>query len=76
MIKVTDFVTEGNFAVFNSFRANIFYYSIPHKTSLKLYQFQIPLEDIEGATISYREKAITMMKWIRKSIENKTFIKL
>lgn len=75
-MDIKDFVTAGNFAIFNSFRAGFFYYSIPHKTTLKLYQFQIPIEDIGGATLKNREKAVSMMRWIRKSIEDKTFIKL
>lgn len=75
-MDIKDFVTAGNFAVFSSFRAGVFYYSIPHKISLKLYQFQIPVDEIGGATLSFREKSVTMMRWIRKSMEDKTFIKL
>lgn len=75
-MEIKDYVTAGNFAIFDSFRAGVFYYSIPHKITLKLYQFQIPVEDIGGATLKHKEKSVSMMRWIRKSIENKTFIKL
>lgn len=76
MFKIKDFVTAGNIASFDSFRAGVFYYNIPHKTTLQLHQFQIPLEDINGATLRHREKAVSIMRWIRKSIDNNTFIKI
>jgi hypothetical protein len=75
-MDIKDFVTAGNFVIFDSFRAGIFYYNIPHKTTLQLYQFQVPIEDTGGATLKCRDKSIMFMRWIRKSIEDKTFIKI
>lgn len=70
------FVTKGNFTHFDSFRAGVFYYNIAHVISLERYQFQVPAEDLGGATLNAIEKSITMMRYIRKSMEDKTFIKL
>jgi len=74
-LKITDFIFHGNTAMFDSFRCGVFYYLIPHKATFKLYQFQIPLEDIGGVTLNCKEKSVTLMRWVRKSIENGTFIK-
>lgn len=70
------FVTKGNFAQFDSFRAGVFYYDIAHVITLERYQFQIPVEEVGGATLMQIEKSVMCMRWIRKSIENNTFIKL
>lgn len=39
------------------------------------YIFPVPIEDIGSATLLAEDKAITFMRWIRKAIEDKTFIK-
>lgn len=75
-MDIKDFVAKDNFAFFDSFRAGVFYYTVYKFNSDIGYQFQIPIEDIAGATIKAEEKSITMMRWIRKSIENNTFVKL
>jgi hypothetical protein len=75
-MDIKDFVTAGNFTQFDSFRAGIFYYTVSHRISLERYQFQVPLDDLGGATLKSREKSVTMMRYIRKSMEDKTFIKL
>lgn len=76
MHDIKDFVAKDNFAFFNSFRAGVFYYHVYKVGSDIAYEFQVPVEDIGGATINAEEKSITMMRYIRKSIENKTFIKV
>jgi len=75
-MNISDFVIKDNTAYFDSFRNGIFYYNIYKANSDIQYQFQIPIEEIAGATIKAEEKSITMMRWIRKSIGNKTFIKI
>jgi hypothetical protein len=75
-MNINDFVAKDNWAHFDSFRAGIFYYNVYKLNSDIGYQFQIPIEDTNGATFKAEEKSITMMRWIRKSIENKTFIKI
>lgn len=75
-MDIKDFVSKGKFVQFDSFRAGVLYYNIQNRISLEWYQFQIPIEDTSGATFKAEEKSVTMMRWIRKSIENKTFVKI
>jgi hypothetical protein len=75
-MNITDFVSKANTAHFNSFRNGVFYYDISHLRSSEKYQFQIPIEDVSGCTLEANQKSVSMMRWIRKSIEEKTFIKL
>ena len=75
-MNIKDFITKDNIAHFDSFRAGIFYYNIYKSNPYEGYQFQVPIEDISGATLKSEEKSITMMRWIRKSMTDKTFIKL
>lgn len=74
-MEITDFVAKDNMCYFDSFRSGVFYYNVYKVNSDIGYQFQIPIEDISGATLKAEEKSVFMMRWIRKSIENKTFIK-
>jgi hypothetical protein len=76
-MNIKDFVTSDNAAQFDSFRAGVFYYNVQSmKHPFYVYQFQVPVEDIGTATLFARDKSIFFMRWIRKSIENKTFIKI
>jgi hypothetical protein len=74
-MDIKEFVFKDNFVFFDSFRAGIFYYTIYKKDSDISYLFQVPIEDIGGATLLAEDKAVTYMRWIRKAIENGTFIK-
>lgn len=75
-MDIKDFVSKGKTVRFDSFRAGVFYYNVAHVITGDLYEFQVPIEDTGGATFKAEERTVTMMRWIRKSIENKTFIKL
>lgn len=75
-MEIKDFVTASNRVQFDSFRNGIFYYNVRHKITQDIYQFQVPVDDVKGATLNSIDKSVTFMRWIRKSIEDKTFIKL
>lgn len=78
---------KGNYAYFDSYRAGFFYYHLhvfmgygggvdgPSEYT-DIYQFTIPREDFENATLNNREKAITLTKWIRQAMESGTLIKI
>lgn len=79
-------LVKDNFVFFNSFRQGVFYYtifagtaeqskSVYTATSIR-YQFPVPIEDIGTATLLAKDKAITFMRWIRKAIQDKTFIRI
>jgi len=38
------------------------------------YSFPVPLEDVQDATLKGTEKAILLMRYIRKAFEEKTFV--
>ena len=64
-------VRDGNKARFSHYRDGNFYYVV--NVQDKAYSFPIPIEDVKGTTFFAEFKAITLMRWIRKAIEAKTF---
>ena len=64
-------VSSGNKASFSHYRDGNFFYVV--KVHDKTYSFPIPIEDAKGTTLFAEFKAITLMRWIRKAIEDKTF---
>lgn len=72
-------IVKDNIVVFNSFRANTFYYNVSINTDESAfpvpYTFPIPLDDVDGATMKLHDKAIYFMRWIRKAIDDGTFLK-
>lgn len=70
---------------FNSYRQGHFYYRVAHTDHDPIeegigltywYEFPVPLDDIGTATMLAEDKGILFMRWIRKSIEDKTLIKI
>lgn len=65
-------IVGGNHkAIFSHYRDGNFFYVV--KLHDQKYSFPIPIEDAKGTTFFAEFKAITLMRWIRKAIENKTF---
>jgi hypothetical protein len=64
-------VGSGNKAIFSDYRDGNFFYVV--KVQDKAYSFPIPIEDAKGTTLFAEFKAITLMRWIRKAIHDKTF---
>jgi hypothetical protein len=74
--KVSDFVEKGNYVYFDSYRAGFFYYNIERwKGTGGEYQFPIPIEDTNNATLLAEDKSVSFMRWIRKAIQDGTMIK-
>jgi hypothetical protein len=77
-------IIKDNFVTFVRYRQGYFYYKIwvkrpldsPESTQplLRAYSFPVPLSDIGDATLEEHDKAIIFMRYIRKAIEDKTFI--
>ena len=73
-------LVKGHRVSFQSFRQGVFYYilttieDVENGMKFTDYQFGVPLDDIGTATLKAQDKAITFMRWIRKAIEDKTFI--
>lgn len=51
---------------------NAYYTVVVHGTK---YVYPVHLPDLAGASIFAEMKAITMMRYIRKALEDKTFVK-
>ena len=64
-------VSDGNKAKFSHYQDGNFFYLV--KVQDQIYSFPIPIEDAKGTTLFVEFKAITLMRWIRKAIEDKTF---
>ena len=64
-------VRDGNKAKFSHYRDGNFIYMV--KVHNQAYSFPIPIEDAKGTTMFAEFKAITLMRWIRKALEDKTF---
>lgn len=70
MPTLKELVKDGIRVQFNFYRNGVFYYIVVIPNHI--YEFQVPLDDIGTATLHDYDKAITFMRWIRKSIEEKT----
>ena len=66
-------IVRNNEVYFVYYRHNIMYYGVT-VNSIK-YTFPVPLNDVMDASLFAKEKAITYMRYIRKAIADKTFIK-
>jgi hypothetical protein len=64
-------VAGNNKALFSHYRDGNFFYVVT--VQQKRYGFPIPMEDAKSTTFFAEFKAITLMRWIRKAIEDKTF---
>jgi len=70
--KIKD-VVKDNKTHFSFYRGgNMFYTVTVHGTK---WMFPVSLEDIAGASLFAEMKAITLMRYIRKALDDKTFVK-
>ena len=65
-------LVKGNHVTFLRYRQQHLYYMIKHEDVS--YSFPVPLEDLQDAEVSCTEKAITMMRYIRKAISDGTLV--
>lgn len=70
-MNLKEIVKGGNKALFSHYRDGNFFYVV--EVEGKRYSFPISLEEAKGATLFAEFKAITLMRWIRKALEAKTF---
>lgn len=75
-MKITNFVNPVNVATFDHLRCNVAYYTIGDIFSSERYMFPIPLEDLGNATLQNQERAIILMRYIRKALENNEMTKV
>ena len=82
--KIAELVKNAG-VVFSHYRNQHLYYTIMHfgpdegaetPEIIAAYHFPIPLEDLGNATVKVHEKAITLMRYIRKAMEEGTLVKI
>jgi len=67
-------IVKNNVARFSFYRAGHMYYEVA--VDGQLYRFPVSLEDLGTATLVAEHKAITLMRYIRKALEDHTFVKV
>lgn len=72
-IKDIKNIIENNEVNILFYRAGVIYYGIKFREID--YQFPVRLDDIGDATLMNKEKAILLMRYIRKAIESNEFVK-
>lgn len=67
-------IIKDNKVNFSHYRANILYYNII--VNNEKFMFPVPIEDIGDATFLNEDKAIIFMRYIRKGLNENTFVKV
>ena len=65
-LKVSDHVGNGQKAIFRRYAAGALWY----ETDRTGFLFQVPVDEIEGTSVSAREPAILFMRWIRRQMDS------
>lgn len=66
-------IVKHNTAHFSFYRGGNMFYAVTVNGTK--WMFAVSLEDIGGASLFAEMKAITLMRYIRKALEDKTFVK-
>jgi len=65
-------IVKDNKVYFSHYRAQHLYYNVD--VNGKTYMFPVPIEDIGDATFSATEKAMLLMRYIRKGLDEGSFV--
>lgn len=65
---------KNNVVKFDFYRNGYAFYTLKYNNNI--YSFPVELNDLGNASIYAEMKAITMMRYIRKAIENDTLVRL
>ena len=68
-------IVKDNVVRFSKYRQGIVYYSVRVPSEGLDYLFPVPLADIGDATLLAEDKAMVFMRYIRKALEDGTFVK-
>jgi len=72
-MKILDIIKD-NIVEFHYLRRSVAYYKVKYQN--EYYVFPVPLEDVGDATLLSSDKALIMMRYIRKAIETNQFQKI
>lgn len=73
-------IVEHNTVRFLRYRQGIAYYGVDVPSAdrpleREPWMFPVPLEDVGDATLEREDKAILFMRWIRRAIEDGSFVR-
>jgi hypothetical protein len=69
-------IVKDNTVSFAKYRQGYVYYTVRVPSEGIEYMFPVPLSDIGDATLLATEKAMTLMRYIRKALDEGTFVKV
>ena len=72
-MTITEIVRNNNIATFSFYRQGYLYYNVT--VDGQLYLFPVEVADLGTATVSQTEKAITLMRYIRKALDSGSFVR-
>lgn len=75
-MKVIDVVRNGNVARFDHFCGGNLYYTVDVNGSTYLFSINTDPREVGTGDFNSEMKAITLMRWIKDSIEKDEFIKI
>ena len=67
-------IVKGNNVTFLRYRQGVLYYCVSVPGVLHEHMFPVPVADVGDATLEAQEKAIMFMRYIRKAIEEGSFV--
>lgn len=68
-------IVKDNVVRFSKYRQGVVYYSVRVPSEGLDYLFPVPLADIGDATLLAEDKAMVFMRYIRKALEEGTFVR-
>lgn len=84
-LKVKYFCKKDKWAEFSFYRQGYLYYEIDAwipksdevywNGQIQTFAFPVEIQDLDGATVNRLEKSVTMMRFIRKAIEDGTMVR-
>ena len=68
-------IVKDNTVHFSHLRKGYAYYEVDATKNFDWHTFPVPLDDIGDATLLKEDKAIIFMRYIRKALEDGTFVR-
>lgn len=75
-MKIIDVVKNDNMAYFSHYCGGNLYYTVNVEDDIFLFNINTDPNEVGSAVFSDKMKAITLMRWIRKCMENEEMIKI
>jgi hypothetical protein len=68
-------IVKDNDVRFARYRKGLAYYNVHVRSEGVDYQFPVPLSDIGDATLLATDRAMVFMRYIRKALDDGTFVR-